>query len=506
MKLEKLNENYSVLITESQEDREQIERIHNYLKVFDQSLQFDRRVQYGMISPYKYFSKIVDNNLIVFNGHLWMLDKFNIQELENTSNVTDTEIDEYLEDVFKVLPFKPYDYQINNVKIALKNNKVLSRSCTSSGKSCSISLILEFFRRKGYKGLLVVPNINLLTQFKSDIKSYNLNELYEQTLTMGDGTKSNFSTCLTITTWQSIVDEIPNLDTLNFDFIICDEAHRFTQDVSGAILNKSLNTKIKLGFTGTLNEDKVARMNLYGIFGKEHTIITARELIERGLGTKVSIKSLILNYPYEDKCTFNNIKDYAKQLKYIKEYGKRTKLISHIACQISKKEQNCLVLYQHTEHGKEIFRNIMQELYGDVKIEEKDISGKKSLEFQKQYKVFFMNGDQDSKTREYMRLFMEDNNGVILVGNYSLMSTGTNIKNLHSLILGSPLKAFTTVSQSLGRLMRKHPNKKESIVYDIVDNFGIRRPSGIFYKQYTHRKKSSYESEEFPITELTIEL
>lgn len=96
--------------------------------------------------------------------------------------------------------------------------------------------------------------------------------------------------------------------------------------------------------------------------------------------------------------------------------------------------------------------------------------------------------------------------GSILIAPYQVMSTGINIKQLHVLIFASPLKAFTTISQSLGRLMRKHSDKKESIVIDIVDNFGLRKTSGIFYKQYQHRLSSSYIPEEFSVTETMINL
>lgn len=91
----------------------------------------------------------------------------------------------------------------------------------------------------------------------------------------------------------------------------------------------------------------------------------------------------------------------------------------------------------------------------------------------------------------------------ILIANYSLLSTGVNLKRLHSLLLASPLKSYTTVTQSIGRGMRLHVSKDVFTVFDLVDDFGIRKPGGIFYKQYEHRKNTSYNSEEFPINEIS---
>lgn len=393
-----------------------------------------------------------------------------------------------------------YDFEIENQDGLYIQNGIIHHN---SGKSLVISILIEYFRQHNLKGILLVPNINLLTQFKADIKSYNLMELYNSIEIHGDGNKSNFEKPLTISTWQSMME---SKDKLNFDYVICDECHRFASDETSDIIAKSINTKIKLGFTGTLPEDPVQKMTLLGLFGKPQNVIGSSELIDRGLATPVKIKSLIFNYNYNDKCLFAELKDYQKQLQFILEHEKRNQTIVHLACGVSQKNKNCLVLFQRTLHGKQLFIDIMKKLYPDVKVEEKNITGKKSLEFQKQYHVYFLNGEQSSKIREEVRKILEEAPNAILIGNYALLSTGINIKALQHMILASPMKAFTTVSQSIGRLMRLHPNKKESVVFDIVDNFGFKKPSGIFWKQYKHRIQSSYDPEEFPYEETNINL
>ena len=393
------------------------------------------------------------------------------------------------------IPEQEYlDFEISDPNGLYIQNGIIHHN---SGKSLSISLILEFFRRSKKRGVLIVPNINLLTQFKSDIDSYGLKELSEQTLLLGNGHKSDFSTCLTITTWQSLMQYTDKLDKLAFDFIICDECHKFSSDCTSDILLKSMNTPIKLGFTGTLPDDPIDKMTLLGLFGQPQTIITASELIERGLGTPVNINAVILDYPRCDKEAFHEIpKDaYLKQLAFIKEYSSRTNLICKIAKSESSKSKNVLVLYQHTEHGESIFESLGL-----------DKSKAYDYEYQKTSGVLFMNGSISGKIREEQRQYMESHTGLIMIANYACMSTGVSIKNLHSLILASPLKSFITISQSLGRLMRKHSSKTESNIFDIVDNFGFRKPSGIFFKQYKHRLESSYIPEEFNVKEITINL
>lgn len=399
------------------------------------------------------------------------------------------------------LPKQEYlDFEIDDANGLYIQNGIIHHN---SGKSLVISIIIEYFRKHNLKGVLCVPNINLLTQFKSDIESYNLKELSDEIELHGDGNKSTFTKTLTISTWQSLC-ETNNTD--NFDFIICDETHRFSSDITSDIIRKAVHTKIKLGFTGTLPENPVDKMTLVGLFGSPSTVITAKELIDRKLACPVKIKALMFKYNNEDITKFNYLKTYQEQLEFVIEHQERNDKIVKLASGISTKNKNCLVLYQRTKHGKQLFIDIMKELYPNVEVTEKDIVGKKSLEFQKQYNVYFVNGEQSSKIREEVRKILNEIPNAILVSNYQILSTGINIKALQYMIFASPMKSFTTVSQSVGRLMRLHENKTESVVFDIVDDFGIRKPSGIFVKQFKHRVESSYKPEEFQTEILNVKL
>ena len=488
----KINETFS-LVTEVNE-----ESLVNFLKVKRPDAFFNKMVKLGFQSPYRYFTAKTDKGIVIYNGHRFLLKSFGIDPLDESSGIQEEEVIRFIKSV--KLPFEPYDYQVDTVVKCLTTNKILIKSCTGSGKSLSISLILEFFRRKGLKGILVVPNINLLTQFYNDIKSYGLEELSNEVKLLGDGNVSDFSTTVTITTWQSMLDYT---NKVNLDFIICDEAHKETGDTVSSILKESVNTKIKLGFTGTLPEDPIAKMMILGLFGEPYTVITSKELIERGLATPVKIKSVFLNYPKSECALFRELKDFQKQLKFVKEHNERNEVILKIITQLREKGKNTLVLYQHTEHGKQIFTDLMKRLYPDIKIQNSMITGKKAFEFQTDHRIFFMNGEVKSDIREKQRNILETLEGSVLIANYSVMGTGVNLRHLHCLVFASPLKAFTTISQSLGRLMRKHDSKKEAVIFDIVDNLG---KSCIFMKQYKHRVESSYTPEEFEIQTVQVNL
>lgn len=497
-----LDETYSLI---SSDDKYVIKQIYDYLKVEEPGAYFNTMVQRGFKSPFKYFGKIVPEGLIVYSGHLALLSKFGIQARDfKKSDFSLEDIEKYYNKIKDVLPFEPYDYQYKMFAESILNQRQVCLACTSCGKSVTIAMILDFYRSHGLKGILIVPNINLLTQFQSDIANYNLTDLLNETEILGDNNVPTFEKSLLISTWQSM---ILNKDKLkNYQYILEDEVHRESAEVSGDIARSANNIKIRLGFTGTIPEDPVARMELIGLFGTPKRYITARELIERGLGTPIKINSIFFEYPTEVKKLIKDTKVYSKQLQIVKEYQPRNDFITDLAIKLQARKENTLVLFQHTQHGKDLFLQIFEKLYPDVKVENKDITGKKSFEFQAKYHVYFLNGEDDAKTREQTRNILETDDGAILIANYALMSTGVNIKQLFNLIFASPLKSFCSISQSLGRGMRLHKNKKEFKVFDLVDDLGMRKHTGVFVRAYNHRKATSYIPEDYDIKEMDFKL
>ena len=173
IKVQKLNESFSK-ITGPEND---LRKIADRLKVEEPGAYFNPLVQRGFKSPFVYFTKHINDSLIVYNGHLKLIG----QKEELKSDYSIDQIKDYLKNNLDKLPFKPYDYQLKCFIESILNVKHINLCCTGSGKSCIIALLADFFRVHKNRVLLLVPNINLLTQFKADIDSYNLKELSENT-------------------------------------------------------------------------------------------------------------------------------------------------------------------------------------------------------------------------------------------------------------------------------------------------------------------------------------
>lgn len=183
--------------------------------------------------------------------------------------------------------------------------------------------------------------------------------------------------------------------------------HRFSSEVTSDIVSKTVNAKYKFGFTGTLPDDKSKTMTLLGLFGNLKTHIRTQELIELGLGTPIKINTIIVQYKDEIKNQIKKLKQFQSQFKFIREYEPRNEFITNLALRL---KGNTLVLFSMTDHGKNLFTKIFIKKYPEFEGREKEIiiTGKKSYEFQKDYGVYFINGEDDAKTRELTRKVLEE--------------------------------------------------------------------------------------------------
>jgi superfamily II DNA or RNA helicase len=288
------------------------------------------------------------------------------------------------------------------------------------------------------------------------------------------------------------------------DFIIIDEAHGLKLDTKSTdIVYNSINAKYRIGLTGTLPDDPIAKMSILSCVGAPRRYIRTQGLIERGLATPVHINVLKIRYTNEDQALFKYVGNYTKKLKFIKEHQNRNMFISKISLAVSQ-NGNTVVMCSHTEHMKDIFKELMKQKFPNVEVENKNIIGAKAFEFQNKHDIYYIAGATKVKDREKIIDILKTHDSAILVSNYQLLSTGINIKKLKNIMFASPMKSFVTITQSIGRAIRLHISKNTAEIYDFVDDFSVRGDSGPFYNQFQERLAKSYNPEGFPITQRTI--
>jgi superfamily II DNA or RNA helicase len=378
------------------------------------------------------------------------------------------------------LPFTPRNYQVDSFVHAIRNRRTLLLSPTASGKSLILYLILRFIQTQCKKGLLIVPTTSLVEQMYSDFASYGYDsdEHCHKQYAGKDKVTDKF---LTITTWQSIYKNPPEYFE-QYDFVLGDEAHQFKAKSLGTIMGGLVNTKYRIGCTGTLDGTQTHKLVLEGLFGAVLKVTTTKELIDDKQLAEFKIKCLILKYP-EPICKESRSWDYQSEMDYIVKNSARNNFIKNLTLSL---DNNTLVLFQYVEkHGKELMRLIDAE--------------------KKNRKVFFIHGDTDVEVREQVRAITEKESDAIIIASYGTFSTGINIRNLHNVIFASPSKSRVRNLQSIGRVLRKGDNKESATLFDIADDFRVGKHTNFTLKHFVERVKI-YEEEKFKYKFYNIEL
>ena len=120
--------------------------------------------------------------------------------------------------------------------------------------------------------------------------------------------------------------------------------------------------------------------------------------------------------------------------------------------------------------------------------------------------IFCVSGEIKDTERERIRQILETHNNAIILGTLKTMSTGINIKKLHSLIFCSSSKSEITLGQSIGRIMRLHDSKAHVKVYDIVDNLTTKRGKKNYFMKHFDERLIEYIEGQYPMDEIILQL
>ena len=128
---------------------------------------------------------------------------------------------------------------------------------------------------------------------------------------------------------------------------------------------------------------------------------------------------------------------------------------------------NTLILAQHREYIKYIYDEI-KKAYPDRPV------------------LYVIGG---SKDRKIVKDVLKENNNCILIGGYSVMSTGITLSNLCYGFLFESYKSNVVNMQSIGRGLGLSKLKDKYILYDVTDQFNTKLSSNKIYLQGLQRIK-----------------
>lgn len=347
---------------------------------------------------------------------------------------------------------------------------------TAGGKSFIIANfiwnVLKNIDRNA-KTLILVPSTQLVAQFYSDLVDYGYDQRDIAKFTGGMSKKEKASNCIesakvVIANRQYVFKNKSKLP--HFDVLFADEAHTAAASSTREFID-SLDTKVKVGCSGTLPRDKYAKWQLAGMFGKTLYKVNITDLQDRGYISNVDItllkirskqidanKSLLFSLNTsikfnadavdagESDVMFNDA--YIAEKEYFNKWYKE--LYKPVFEYLSSLKSNTLMLFDRIDIGTGLYE-YAKEVYVDKN-------------------VFYIDGSTKVQAREDIRSLFEKSDGNLLIAQNAVMSTGVNIKRLTNLVFLTSSKSFTRTIQSIGRTLRLHESKNRAHIIDLSWN------------------------------------
>lgn len=408
------------------------------------------------------------------------------------------------------LNFQPYEYQLKGVHIAINFRQCRLLLDTSAGKSFLIYLTSLYYLKellpKGRKILIIVPRTMLVTQLPKDFKEYSSSNEIICDEVMGNGVEREGSNVV-VGNIDSVAKK-PRSWFNQFGAVIMDEAHKINDsDKKGTNrMQQVMNTMFQnpncdyiLGMSGTFETkdngaskfDEYKAVTETAYLGSVLQKLYVEDLKEYGTIAPVEIRVVKL------KTDFNLSRDY----------------YNHPDCQ---DEQGRFLFESNYIQGIPMYRSIINKIACNLDFNQvllfntKDFLYKMANECQEYIdkngidkKVYIINGDTKKKDRDDIIKKLNTESNGLLFAMYSILSTGVSVKSLGGLHMVDSTKAVTTVRQSIGRVLRLHPDKDMALVFDYVVNIpkydkefgGGHRNS---YMNHHKERMHIYEKREFP--------
>lgn len=491
VRIEKVDAVYMKIVTDSSIKQE----LSQYFSFRPEGYQFTpsykNRVWDGYIRLFNPMKPVLYAGLVEY-VQKFCADRDYDFEVDSDFNLKEEIEDTYVHKLAKELGAKlePRDYQVEYVLNALRNNRSLSLSPTSSGKSFIIYLIQQhYYRVYGHRTLIIVPTIGLVHQMAGDFIDYGCNpdEIYK----IQGGIDKNTRKPAVISTWQSLIRQ-PKEWFNQFKVVLGDEAHLYQAKSLQTIMSKLDDAYYRHGFTGTISsESKVHRLILEGVFGPVKRYVTTKDLIDNGTVANFNVKALVLNYDESTKKTFasalkkiDKVKKYSAERTFLFANEKRNLFIRNLVWSL--KDQNNLILFDQIENQGDVLKELLQK-EGRI--------------------LHYVHGGTSGADREKLRHLVENDplKRHDILASSGVFSTGVSIKRIDNAIFTSAGKSEIRVFQSIGRTLRKGNGSDDATLYDIADNLST--GSFINYTLKHFRKRiEMYASEQFPFKIYNIDL
>jgi superfamily II DNA or RNA helicase len=370
--------------------------------------------------------------------------------------------------------YDPYIYQWRGSIKALYHKRAICEHATGSGKSYTITMIVNYLRHKNinHKFLIMVPKLDLIEQFHEDMVKYGIPA---ELLGKFNGSQKDYVQPIIISTWQSVYKNAKFLK--EFTVFIADECHGLKAEMVRSVGERVVNCEWRLGFTGTMPEQKTDKLLVEGVLGPVVDQALYDELQREKSISPFKITAIKLMYPKEKVDQMEHI-EYNLEKEFLETDDFRNNLICKITDKYAKIGKNSIILVKKLDHGDKLVS--MLEKMG--------------------HKPNFVSGEMKIPERNDIRHGMETDGGQITIATVGVYSTGVSINRLHILIFAAAGKSKIQTLQSVGRGLRKHPTKEKLFLFDIGENTPASKKHFTKRIHYYELNKFDYEVKEVTVS------
>jgi len=434
------------------------------------------------------------------HGLLYMLEEF-IRERNITAEFRfkvqkntfdDAWFEEFYECIFKSKDFYPRDYQHHAVKMLLNEKRGTIEYGTGAGKSNIIYCLIRFLLAMKRRVCLIVPNIMLVEQMKTEFIKYGWEDIDDFLTAQYYGNTPDIKKPVLVSTFQSLVKMEDGI-VESYTGVITDETHMAKSESIMNILSRMTKADYRFGVTGTLPEAKedtiIDLLTIYGYIGKMVARKPASELIEEGYLSDMSVAVIKIRHP-EAWTKSLRYAEYEDEVDYLVNCKPRLEVLDYIISNGHKDGENILILCERLEHINLVHQYLVEKYPN--------------------FKVSLIHGKIKAKDRIKIQNEVKVTSNNIVVATFGTMAVGVDIPKIDHVVLNSSYKSKTKVVQSIGRGLRKHDDKEQLIVWDLVDDMrwitkGGNEKMNCTYKQYLVRLEH-YNNQKYPVFEHEIKL
>jgi superfamily II DNA or RNA helicase len=334
------------------------------------------------------------------------------------------------------------DYQPPLIEACLKYGECILKSGTGSGKSL---MSFEVIRRRGLSATIIVPNTVLLHQFHDEcVKFYG----YKPGI-IGDG-KKEWEKDITIATVQSLTSDTDLLDKLSSktSVLVVDECQGFVTPERRKVL-MAFRPSAVLGLSATPFRSAADGQTdaVQFFFGKIAAEYEMPAMSPRVDFIKTGVDISVDNYPIMVDNMIGS--------------DSRNRLICGLVLGEVMSGRKVLVLTKRIEHYKK-----MEEALGERE------------------GFFYIDSEDTERNDKLAKMKTGELEFQAVFGTTSLMSVGTDLPSLDTLIIACDMKSDVLTIQSAGRIQRLFAGKQNPVIIDLFDDL-----NPIFANQFWTRRK-----------------